>query len=37
MGKAWETQIKKLEEDLMEMGVKTDSKKHVKKLLEVKD
>ena len=26
MGKAWQTQIKKLEVDLMEMGVKPDNK-----------
>ena len=37
MGKSWQTQIKKLEAYLMEMEVKPDSNKHVKKLLEEKD
>ena len=35
--KSWQTQIKKLEVDLMEMGVKPDNKKPAKKLLEEKD
>lgn len=37
MGKAWQTQIKKLEADLMEMGVKPNNQNPVKKLLEEKD
>jgi len=37
MGKDWKTKIKKMESDLMEMGVKTDSKNSVKKMLEEKD
>ena len=37
MGKAWKTKIKKLEADLMETGVNSDSQKSVKKLLEEKD
>ena len=37
MGKSWKTQNKKLEEHLMEVGLKPDSKKIVKNLLEEKD
>ena len=37
MGKSWQTQIKKLKEYLMEMGVNPDSQKSVKKLLDEKD
>ena len=37
MGKYWQTQIKKRESHLMEMGVKPDSQKSIKKLLEEKD
>ena len=37
MGKYWQAQIKKMEEDLMEIGVKIHSQKSIKKLLEGKD
>ena len=37
MGEAWKTQIKKLEADLMEIGMNLDSKKSIKNLLEQKD
>ena len=37
MGKSWQTQIKKIEANLMEMGVKPDNKNPTKKLLEEKD
>ena len=37
MGKAWKNQIKKMEADLMEIGVKPNSQKSIKKLLEEKD
>lgn len=37
MGKAWQTQIKKLDSDLMEVGLKPGSQKIVKTLLDEKD
>jgi hypothetical protein len=37
MGESWKTQIKMLEVNMMEMGVKPDRQKSIKKLLEEKD